>query len=407
LRIAEAYPDLYLLETSDWAFDVAEFAEDGNCDLKWLSGTHNQIDTDSRDRQSRIKQSPYSAAYDVSWQGQKMQLLIAGVQGSNCRTERQFILAPNREIAEAFFLAVCEWNAEVRGEVLVFSEGWHKDAALFHAIKSSTLDSLILEGSLKEEIKKDFLDFFQSKEAYDQYGIPWKRGVLLLGPPGNGKTHCIKALINLTGLPCLYVRSFQHQYSTDNASIRAVFHRARETAPCILVLEDLDSMLTDENRSYFLNELDGFASNSGIMVVGTTNHPERLDPAILERPSRFDRKYTFNLPDLDCRHRYLMMFSRKLDAALHLSDGDAAMLAGRTEGFSFAYLRELFLSGMMAWIHGTDKAFPEILDGIIDTLLAQMHTAHAEASNVDARSKPRDEMQRYMSRWMSAGVGED
>lgn len=69
-----------------------------------------------------------------------------------------------------------------------------------------------------------------------------------------------------------------------------VFGKARAEAPCVLILEDLDSLINDNNRSFFLNQLDGLENNDGLLVIGTTNHYERLDPAITKRPSRFDRK---------------------------------------------------------------------------------------------------------------------
>jgi len=114
--------------------------------------------------------------------------------------------------------------------------------------------------------------------VYERYGVPWKRGVLFLGPPGNGKTHTLKALLNASpGVPCLYVKSFKADYrGTDQDNIRKVFGRARACAPCLLVLEDLDSLIDDENRSFFLNELDGFADNAGIVTLATTNHPDKL-----------------------------------------------------------------------------------------------------------------------------------
>lgn len=337
----EAFPDRYVLETEDWAFDCQEYASKCHCHMAPIADCHGQISSASYNRHREIDTSPYSVAYEVEWRGHSFVIVYAGIQVSYCREVRQFLIAPDQVTAEEFFVAVCEWNGEVRGEVLVYREGWQKDAELYRAIKTSTLENLVLEGDLKEQIRQDFEDFFRSRETYERYQIPWKRGVLLLGPPGNGKTHCIKALSNLLGVPCLYVRSFHHEHKSDNTAIHEVFYRARETAPCLLILEDLDSILNDGNRSYFLNEMDGFASNAGIMVVGTTNHPERLDPAILERPSRFDRKYTFNLPDLECRSTYIWTFSQNLEEALRLSDTDAQELAESTEGFSYAYLKEL------------------------------------------------------------------
>src|SRR5207237_7749294 len=103
-----------------------------------------------------------------------------------------------------------------------------------------------------------------------------------------------------------------------------IFDRAREVAPCVLVLEDIDALVTDANRSLFLNELDGFASNEGLLVVATTNHAERLDPALAQRPSRFDRKYVFELPSLLLRARWLEVWHARIDAELRVS---AAVLA--------------------------------------------------------------------------------
>src|SRR5581483_5198304 len=108
--------------------------------------------------------------------------------------------------------------------------------------------------------------------------------------------------------------------ATDEDNIHKVFDRARKSAPCLLVLEDLDSLLTTHNRSFFLNELDGFAANAGIVTLATTNHPERLDPSILDRPSRFDRKYPFEIPEQDERLAYITLCNETLKLSLRISE---------------------------------------------------------------------------------------
>ena len=132
--------------------------------------------------------------------------------------------------------------------------------------------------------------------------------------------------------------------------MRAVFVRARRSAPCLVVLEDLDSLIKDENRAFLLNELDGFADNEGVVVIASTNHPEKLDPAILDRPSRFDRKYRFDLPALPERLAYIKHWNQALQIEMRLTDSEAAALAECADRFSFAYMKELFLSTMMEWI---------------------------------------------------------
>jgi AAA+ superfamily predicted ATPase len=183
----------------------------------------------------------------------------------------------------------------------------------------------------------------------------------------------VKALVNAMGKPCLYVKSFQAEYLTEHDAIRRAFERARASAPCIFVLEDLDSLINDTNRAFFLNELDGFAANTGIVTLATTNHPDRLDPAIIDRPSRFDRKYHFDLPAADERLAYVRLWASSLVPDLRPSEPGLTQVVASTEGFSFSYLKELFISSMMKWINTPGAALMDtILLEQADALRAQM-----------------------------------
>lgn len=110
------------------------------------------------------------------------------------------------------------------------------------------------------------------------------------------------------GFTPLYVKSFQSTivlallspviiwlittagFKGEEGAMADVFEKARQLSPCVIVLEDLDSLINDRNRSFFLNQLDGLESNNGLLVIGSTNHFSRLDPGLSSRPSRFDRK---------------------------------------------------------------------------------------------------------------------
>jgi ATP-dependent 26S proteasome regulatory subunit len=119
--------------------------------------------------------------------------------------------------------------------------------------------------------------------------------------------------------------------------------------------------------------LDGFAANVGIVALATSNHPERLDPAILDRPSRFDRKYPFDLPEQAERLAYIVMWNATLKPALRISDEAAGKISELTEGFSFAYLKELFLSSMMRWIAKPQQnTMEQVMSGQVDVLRDQM-----------------------------------
>jgi SpoVK/Ycf46/Vps4 family AAA+-type ATPase len=173
-------------------------------------------------------------------------------------------------------------------------------------------------------------------------------------------------------VPCLYVKSLD-SCDGEHASIRQVFWRARRSQPCVVVFEDVDSLINGKNRSFFLNELDGFASNTGVVVVATTNHPEQLDPAILDRPSRFDRKFYFELPAAQERLLYARRWNELLRPETRLGDGLLSETAARTEGFSFAYLKELFVSSLMEWMNaGGARAMGEVVAERTARLIEQM-----------------------------------
>lgn len=349
--LTTAFPNKYILETESYLFSVTEYAEAGHCVLQAKPKIHEQFASDWLVEENKANYTIKNGWYQVKWQDHTFELLILTRVGDIVSSRAYWLIADDKAAAESFLREVSRWNFEIHDEVLVFEDGgWEKSDELFNAIKSATFDGLVLEGTLKADLRKDVRQFFESQAIYQQYGVPWKRGLLYVGPPGNGKTHAVKALINEITKPCLYVKSLIADRPNDHRNIRHVFDRARETAPCILVFEDLDSIINDDNRSYFLNELDGFAGNDGILTIATTNHPEKLDAAIVNRPSRFDRKYHFNLPGPVERAEYFILWSERQHDSLRLTKDEAEILATLTDGFSFAYLKELMLSSVMAWI---------------------------------------------------------
>ncbi|TFK32461.1 P-loop containing nucleoside triphosphate hydrolase protein [Crucibulum laeve] len=246
--------------------------------------------------------------------------------------------------------AVYTWANSLKEEMWVFENGnWDKSKDLYKAVRTADWDSIVLRDEFKEGLRRDTQTFFGSKDIYTSLGITWKRGILLLGPPGNGKTESIKALLAEFECEALYVKSFvTRTVRGPEAGVRSIFDHARKHAPCVLVLEDLDAMVTSEVRSFFLNELDGLAQNEGILTIATTNHPERIDDAIVNRPSRFDVKYNFPLPEHDLRKEFTTKWIAKIHALgdgtdIKFNDAEAVAteVADKTEGWSFAFLKEL------------------------------------------------------------------
>jgi hypothetical protein len=367
--LTRRYSDRALLEVAA-GLDVASFAAANNCTLELLTSCYQQIDVHWTPDHGLYRR-PRIAWSRARWNDEAFELVELTVPGGfGPEQHRTYVLGRERAACEAFIDAVERWNHEVRGEILVFKDGcFQKSAKLFAAVTASGFDQLVLEGAFKQQIVDDFTQFLESRETYEEHGVPWKRGALFIGPPGNGKTLCVKALIRLLGIPCIYVQSFESPHSLPQSGMETVFRRARATTPCLLILEDIDALLLEGTRSYFLNELDGFAANTGVITLATTNHPERLDPSILERPSRFDRKYHFDLPSTPTRARYISNWNERLKPSLRLADEACATLAERTEGFSFAYIQEVFVSSMMRWVNARD------VGGLLPVALEQIETS--------------------------------
>lgn len=383
--IGDTFADRAVIEITG-TFDVEEFASAKRCEIAPRVVPHPKMET-SWQRDHGLHRSMETGLYDVRWDDRELIAMRAEWVEGYHRTHGWYVIAEDRAVAEAFTRAVCEYCNHPHATVLAFRGGcWSKDRDLYDAIQGASFDDLVLAGALANEIQEDFMSFLAAKEQYAKYGVPWKRGVLFLGPPGNGKTHCLRATIKLLDVPCLYVQSFKSRYDTDDANIAQVFARAREVTPCCLVFEDLDALINDENRSTFLNQLDGFANASGMLTLATTNHPERLDPAIVERPSRFDRKYHFDLPNATERGRYIASWRERLDASMRITDEEVDSLVAGTEDFSFAYLKELFLSAMIRWMkHRETGTMSSLLSSQLTTLRHQMTTERTAPPRV---SKP-------------------
>ncbi len=373
-RLAELHPEKSVVAGQTWYFELENFIRDGHCSVIEEKSVFHQTKTEWEGGGVELKHSIENAWLNVLWKGHLLDVVLISWAETSCRRRFHWIVADEKQIAEDFFSAVCEWSCEVRGEILVYHDGYfRKEKQLFESIKSATFDNLILPDSLKHQIQNDFQQFFASREVYERYNIPWKRGAIFIGPPGNGKTHTLKALINQLGKPCLYIRSFKAEYSTEEENMGEVFKRARMTTPCVIVLEDLDSMIDDNNRAFFLNELDGFHSNTGMVVLASTNHPEKLDSSILDRPSRFDRKYYFQLPADVERRAYVARWNCELQYEMRVTEKGAARLVSRTQGFSFAYLKELLVASMVQWMSlGGSRSMDEVILAQTDLLRKQI-----------------------------------
>ncbi|KAB7706649.1 AAA family ATPase [Bacillus aerolatus] len=258
--------------------------------------------------------------------------------------EEDFIFANNDESLLAFMDFIYSRQKEyMKGYVNIFSDTEDGVERIQEKITHQvSREDVLLEEGVKTEIFRSIDEFFlHSGSFFKKYDIPYKRGILLYGAPGNGKTTLVKSIAGSTSAPVVYWQITEY---TTSYSIKEVFTTILKMAPMILVIEDIDSM-PEEARSVFLNTLDGAVSKEGIFLIGTTNYPEKIDPALINRAGRFDRAYEIKLPDADARRRYL----QKRNIHQFMSEEQAERLFQKTDGLSIAQLNELYMSIALQW----------------------------------------------------------
>ena len=273
--------------------------------------------------------------------------------------ERSYIVELLLQWVLPFLLIFLVWRAIMRRMTKgmgglggsIFSPGQARSAAIDEGKVETRFKDVAGVDEAKEELM-EVVDFLKYPQKYTEIGGKIPRGVLLVGPPGTGKTLLARAVAGEAGVPFFRISGsdFVEMFVGVGASrVRDLFRQAREKAPCIIFIDELDAIGKSRHNSYSSNdereqtlnqllvEMDGFDNKTGLILLAATNRPDVLDPALL-RPGRFDRQVVVDRPDVKGREQILKLHAEnvKLDAS-----ADLASIARITAGCSGADLANI------------------------------------------------------------------
>jgi len=216
------------------------------------------------------------------------------------------------------------------------------------------LEDVIIDKETKSRIVSGTVDMFNNVDKYKQNNLPIKRGILMEGEPGTGKTLIAKALCNCIDSTFIWVTADDIKYPED---VSYVYDMARELVPTLILFEDIDYIgktratydgSFDKVTGELLNQMDGVESNEGIITLASSNYPKALDKALRNRPGRFDVRVRFELPNADIRKEMLHKFFSGID----ITDIDIDKIVESIDGYTGAYIKELVTATIMLAIAG-------------------------------------------------------
>lgn len=253
------------------------------------------------------------------------------------------------------FIALGQWMSKKimkgSGNSMMFGMGKSNAKIYVKSTEGIRFSDVAGEDEAKENLQ-EIVDYLHNPSKYKEIGASMPKGVLLVGPPGTGKTMLAKAVAGESNVPFFSMSGseFVEMFVGMGASkVRDLFKQAKEKAPCIVFIDEIDAIgkkregnfggndEREQTLNQLLTEMDGFEENSGVIILAATNRPESLDSA-LTRPGRFDRRVPVELPDLKGREEILKVHARKVKVA---SDVDFNKIARMASGASGAELANI------------------------------------------------------------------
>ena len=235
------------------------------------------------------------------------------------------------------------------GNSMMFNMGKSNAKVYVKSAEGIRFDDVAGEDEAKENLT-EIVNYLHDPSKYQEIGASMPKGVLLVGPPGTGKTMLAKAVAGEANVPFFSMSGseFVEMFVGMGASkVRDLFKQAKEKAPCIVFIDEIDTIgkkrdgqiggndEREQTLNQLLTEMDGFEGNSGVIILAATNRPESLDPA-LTRPGRFDRRVPVELPDLKGREEILKVHAKKIKVAEDVDFNKVARMASGASGAELA-----------------------------------------------------------------------
>ena len=284
------------------------------------------------------------------------------------------------------------------GNSMMFGMGKSNAKVYVPSSEGIRFDDVAGEDEAKENLS-EIVDYLHNPQKYAEVGASMPKGVLLVGPPGTGKTMLAKAVAGEAGVPFFSMSGseFVEMFVGMGASkVRDLFRQAKEKAPCIVFIDEIDAigqkrdgrgMGGNDEREQTLNqlltEMDGFEGNNGVILLAATNRPETLDPA-LTRPGRFDRRVPVELPDLQGRTAILRVHARKVQLA---DDVDLQVIARMAAGASGAELANMINEGALRAVRSGRKIVTQAdLEESVEVVIAGYQKKNAILTDEEKRT---------------------
>ena len=235
------------------------------------------------------------------------------------------------------------------GNSMMFNMGKSNAKVYVKSAEGIRFDDVAGEDEAKENLT-EIVNYLHDPSKYQEIGASMPKGVLLVGPPGTGKTMLAKAVAGEANVPFFSMSGseFVEMFVGMGASkVRDLFKQAKEKAPCIVFIDEIDAIgkkrdgqiggndEREQTLNQLLTEMDGFEGNTGVIILAATNRPESLDPA-LTRPGRFDRRVPVELPDLKGREEILKVHAKKIKVAEDVDFNKVARMASGASGAELA-----------------------------------------------------------------------